>query len=277
MTCNMDYKDHSHDIEVFRMQIASLQAQIHDLQEEEGDSFTTPLSLGTTLPTQIDADYEAYDLRSRSIERCYDKDELYLYGMVDPTVVTPTSASDFGSGVGQYLLATRYRTDVPTIVWSDLSTIVGSIQDVYVKVSENDTTAGFLYSSALTKKIISSDGTVSIDIQNGGADEQLNLTVDGANHTHNVTTLTGGDEHDFLYFNDGAWHHDPFFTALGHTNPGSNSGDIMYWNGSTWGIGPASGSITLDTDDLSDVDVITDVYLDVAGTRSGPYNVLVKT
>ena len=217
----------------------ALESQIQELQDNHPPP---PPVLLETVPSRDDPDHNMTSPVSRSIERCSNADSIYIYGMIGENQVTvKPSSSQFPS---PYYAALRdSNVSPPRIVWGDLSGIVPAAQDVYVKVSQHDTTAGFLYDEDdVSTKLEQGKGILLSRRSTPGGAEKAKIAVYGVD----LDQIYGGNDHDFLYNNAGVWTAAPFLNELSHTNVGTSNYDIIRWNTATnaWVIGAISDGIT---------------------------------
>lgn len=125
------------------------------------------------VPNRIDTDSEMSTIATRSLQRDTTYDEFRFYDFVAPTAVVITDWNDLQSGTGKYLLVARQASDpsgpdTPTVRYLDIHQLY---VDEKVKVSSNDTTAGYLYDKLVA-------GTyITLTEQNDGGNETLRIDM----------------------------------------------------------------------------------------------------
>lgn len=226
-------------VDQLNIKVMDIEKNVNSLMDR-GD-FPAKMDL---VAEHIEPDTEANTAFSNSIQRHASQDQLYINGMVVPTVVNPALA-DLGSSSGQYLACVRHDVvgGVPTIKWATLQAAVSGAPDVYVKVSEHDTTAGYLYDEEKSTVNKLEQGTgILLERSAPGGNEKAKISVYGVQ----TTQIYGGDNHDILYNNEGVWEHVPFLSSISHTNAGSSDYDIIRWDTGTnaWVVGSLSGGIS---------------------------------
>ena len=153
--------------------------------------------VGGEVPERVDCDTRMASVTSWSLEHSGTSNEVYVYGIKTPTLVSIDSWDQLKGGAGQHNVMLRH-VDTQAVYYGNFAI---TDPDVYVKVTGADSTANYLYDK------VAGGLYVDLSVLNAGGDEDLYIEVDrdALQIPSTIYGLLPGVNADIIYNDAGTW------------------------------------------------------------------------